>query len=131
MLYHVWFSPTRRKWLLVGAIDQAIKEFLVEEACRKAIKVHAYETVVDHVHLLLELDEGQDMSRTIRLLKGYSARRVFQRFPELRMDAGIEHFWQRSYGCSEVPPSQLAQVAAYIRTQWHRLEKYDIDRAPR
>ncbi len=124
MYYHVWFSPTRRKWLLQGDIEAAARTFFTEEAERKGIKLLEFGTMVHHVHMLIELAEEQDISRAMRLLKGYSARRIFQLFPELHLNAHVEHLWQKSYGFRVVPPEQVPAVIDYIRTQEDRLEKY-------
>ena len=59
------------------------------------------------------------------LLKGASSRKVFQRFPELKLDAGVNHFWQKRYGSKVIEPRVLATVSGYIRTQKERLEKFE------
>ncbi len=124
MYYHVWFSTKRRKWLLQGDIHRAVRRLLSEVSVKKGIKLLAYQTVVDHVHLLVEVDKPEELSRTIGLLKGRVALGVFQLFPWLKADAGIEHFWQRSYGSKAIAPEALETVKQYIATQWDRLEKY-------
>ena len=58
-------------------------------------------------------------------LKDRTAQRVFKLFPDLKFDAKVEHFWQRSFGSRLVPPEDLERVGDYIRTQWDRLEKFD------
>jgi REP element-mobilizing transposase RayT len=58
-------------------------------------------------------------------LKGVSARRLFERFPELKMDAHTNNFWQAGYGSKIIPLSAIGSLGNYIRTQWDRLEKYD------
>jgi REP element-mobilizing transposase RayT len=61
----------------------------------------------------------------MNFLKGTSARRLFEQFPELKLDAHISSFWQAGYGSKIVPESALNAVATYIRTQWDRLESFD------
>ena len=58
------------------------------------------------------------------MLKGASARRVFQEIPELKLDAHTEHFWQKRFGSKLVPPQAIATVKRYVETQKERLEKY-------
>lgn len=123
--YHAWFSPKRRKWLLQGDIESSIKELLRETALEKSIKILELESVINHVHILLELSSGESLSRAINLLKGATARRIFQRFPELRMDAGVNHFWQKRYGYKQVPERAVDTMGMYIRTQKERLEKFE------
>jgi putative transposase len=123
--YHVWFSPKNRKWLLQGDVNEDVKR-LIQEICRdKDIKLLAYEAVVDHVHLLVEVSSRGELSKAVNLLKGISARKMLQKFPDLKLDAGVIHFWQRRYGSAEVPGAGIASAQNYIKTQWKRLEKFE------
>jgi putative transposase len=79
--------------------------------------------MVDHVHLLLSA-RPNELSRQVKLLKGISARRLFQFFPHLKIDARTEHFWQRGFGYRELA-DDAGGVAWYIRTQKRRLGKYE------
>jgi REP element-mobilizing transposase RayT len=54
------------------------------------------------------------------LLKGVSAREVFENEPELRLSMGALAFWQKSFGRRPVPEDQLEAVRKYIRTQHDR-----------
>ena len=59
------------------------------------------------------------------MLKGVSSRRVFERFPELRLDAHTNSLWQAGYGSKIIPPSAVATLRKYIKTQWDRLDGYE------
>jgi len=124
-LYHVWYSTKRRKWLLVGDVGEAAKELMVAVAREKNIDLVECEATVDHVHLLVAADDRTHLSKAMRLLKGTTSRRLFQRFPDLKLDAGIESFWQHRYAAKIVPEPAAASVGNYIRTQWDRLEEYE------
>ena len=123
--HHVWFATKKRKWLLQADVEEHVRRFLNEIAQEKGIRLLEYETMVDHVHLLLQLGSEDNMSRIVNLLKGASARKVFQRFSELKLDTGVNHFWQKRYGTRVVEPRTLATVASYIRTQQERPEKFE------
>jgi REP element-mobilizing transposase RayT len=58
------------------------------------------------------------------MLKGVSSRRVFERFPELKLDAGTNSLWQAGYGSKIIPPRDLSRIRAYIKEQWDHLESY-------
>lgn len=124
-VYHVWFATRKRKWLLQGDVEQAIESLLRKAAEDKGIRLLAQGTMVDHVHLLLELGQEEDLGKVMHLLKGLTARQVFQQFPELHLDAGLGHFWQRRYGHKLVPREAVKEVTAYIETQQARVDKYD------
>lgn len=125
--YHVWFGTKRRKWLLLGDIQAGVKALLWDIAREKGIRLKACETMVDHVHLLLDVAPAE-LPKAIHLLKGISARRVFETFPELKMDARTENLWQKSYGAKQVADGAKRVVAEYIRSQESRPEKFDRPR---
>jgi putative transposase len=122
--FHVWFSPKGRRSLLDGDILDAVRRLLPEIAVEKGIALIEYEVMVDHVHMLLNLPERNALPNAMMLLKGVSARRIFERFPELKLDARTDSFWQAGYGSKIVPSGAVPTVRRYIRTQSDRLEKY-------
>ncbi|HLF72141.1 MAG TPA: IS200/IS605 family transposase [Dehalococcoidia bacterium] len=123
-LYHVWFACKRRRWLLQGEVAERAKDVLRTVAGEKQIKLIECETMVDHVHMLLDLRDNAELSRAMNLLKGISSRRLSQEFPEVSGEAGDGHFWQRR-GSKLIPPTARESVDTYIRTQWDRPEKYE------
>ena len=80
------------------------------------IKLMECETMVDHMHLLIAADDRTQLSRALNLLKGTSSRRLFQKFPELKLDAGVGVFWQHRYAAKPVPEPAAASAGQYIRT---------------
>jgi putative transposase len=123
--YHVWFATKRRKWILDGDISARVKQVVAEVALERAINIIEYETMVDHMHMLLEARSDGELSWFMKLLKGRSSYEVFRSFPELKVDAGINSLWQDSFNSRLVPPSQITTVRKYIHTQDERLEKYE------
>ena len=124
-LFHVWFATKGRRWMLLGDVQKAAKRELEAVASEKGIALLECEAIVDHVHLLVDVPDLRRLPRVMNDLKGISARRVFAAFPELKMDAGTEHFWQKGYGKRVVPPAAAEATKRYIRTQWERLESYE------
>lgn len=123
--YHVWFATKRRRWLLQGDVAQATRELFWAVAKEKHLGLMECETVVDHVHLLVSAEDRTHLSTAMNLLKGVTSRRIFQRFPDLRMDARVAVFWQHRYAAEVVSEPAAVAVGRYIRTQWDRLEKYE------
>ena len=123
--FHIWFATKRRKWLLQGDVLDAARELLPQIAMEKGLRMIECEAIVDHMHLLLDLPDKSDLPKAMMNLKGVSARRIFERFPELKLDSGSSSFWQAGYGSRLVSPAALNVTQRYIQTQWDRLEKYD------
>jgi putative transposase len=122
--YHVWFATKRRSWLLQGDVDSAVKTFIRNVAQERCIQLLECESAVDHVHLLLRLAEGESLSRVMNLLKGGSSYRLHRAFPELKLDSGSEHLWQRGYSFVAVEPGSLTARRGYIRSQKEHLDKF-------
>ncbi|MPZ50087.1 MAG: IS200/IS605 family transposase [Dehalococcoidia bacterium] len=122
---HVWFGTKGRKWLLQGDVLTSTREVLRDVAVEKGIHVLELEAIVDHVHLLLELPDKSELPRAMMILKGVSTHHLLQLYPELKLDAHTNSFWQTGYGSKLVPPGAIDSTRSYIRTQWDRLEKYD------
>ena len=53
-------------------------------------------------------------------LKGKSARRILQRFPELRTRATREKLWSRSYFVATVGNVTADIVKKYVEEQWEK-----------
>ncbi len=124
-LYHVWFATKRRKWLLQGDVGEAVKGLMWTVAKERNIRLSECEVIVDHVHLLISAEDRARLSMAMNLLKGVTSRQIFQRFPELKLDAKVGAFWQHRYAAKLVPEAAAATIGRYIRTQWDRLEKHE------
>lgn len=124
-VYHVWFAPKGRRWLLVGELEDTVKMILIETAREKGINLAECQPMVDHVHMLVEASSSEELSWIMKLLKGRSSYELFRRNPGLKVDARTNSFWQRGFAARAVPNPQVDTVRRYIRTQDQRLEKYE------
>ena len=124
-LYHVWFATKRRKWLIQGEVVDFVREQMRDIAAAKGIRLLECEAIVDHVHMLLEVEDRAALSRAMNSLKGASSRRLGQQFPDYRQDASVGSFWQHRYASKEIVPGAVPAVSNYIRTQWDRLSGYE------
>ena len=115
--YHIWFPTKRKKRILLGEIDDQIHRLFLNIAEEKKYRLLAFETMIDHAHLLLELNSEEEMSRAVKMFKGISARRIFQEFPMLKFQIRSNNFWARRYDAKEIPPENLHIVIRYIHNQ--------------
>jgi len=97
-----------------------MKQMLREIARNKGIHLIELELVADHAHLLVDISEGQNLPSVMHQLKGASARFIFLKYSELKIDMEGESFWQKGYGRRWVPRDQVDAVRRYIRTQRDR-----------
>ncbi len=115
--HHVTFSTKRRKKVLVGRIRERVHFWFEQVACEHNIQLEEYNTWLDHAHMLIFVDVGQDLNYFLNLLKGVCSRRVFEEFDDLKMQMGENHLWGRRFHAHEIPESALPKVREYIRRQ--------------
>jgi putative transposase len=125
-LYHVWFSTKSRKQALEGEIGNDIKCFFMETAQRTGIRLLEIEAVADHVHLLIEVAGAQTLPSVMHRLKGASARFIFLKYPDLKLDLGHNSFWQKGYGWRRIASSEVPIVRKYIRAQRETPLRHDM-----
>ncbi len=118
--YHVWFSTKGRKQALDGEVGRDVKQYFTAIARRGRIQLVEVEVIADHTHLLVGVRESQTLPSIMHQLKGASARFIFLKYPELRLDLGHNSFWQKGYGWRRLTRSELPVVRNYIRTQRSR-----------
>ncbi|GAA5703667.1 hypothetical protein Save01_04490 [Streptomyces avermitilis] len=72
----------------------------------------------DHVHLLVHYPPKVAISRLVGSLKGVSARRLRQEFPNhIRKYPWGEHFWSPSYFAASCGGAPLSLIKEYINNQ--------------
>ena len=119
-LYHVWFSTKGRKPVLDGDIGEDAKRLLTEIAERTGIGLIEIEALADHVHLLVAVTGERTLPAVMHQLKGTSARFIFLKYPELKLDLRHNSLWQKGCGWRRVAASEVPGVRNYIRTQQDR-----------
>jgi putative transposase len=72
----------------------------------------------DHVHLLVHYPPKVALSRLVDSLKGVSARRLRQEFPDhIRRYLWGDHFWSPSYFAASAGGAPLKVIKEYIENQ--------------
>jgi putative transposase len=112
--YHfVWVTKYRYQ-VLSGAISLRLRE-LVRQTC-EAFEIRILSGVVskDHVHIVVSAPPNMAPSEIMRRIKGRSARKLFEEFPELKRRYWGKHFWARGYFCVTVGQLTEDMVKNYL-----------------
>jgi putative transposase len=112
--YHfVWVTKYRYQ-VLTGAISLRLRE-LVRQTC-EAFEIRILSGVVskDHVHIVVSAPPNMAPSEIMRRIKGRSARKLFEEFPELKRRYWGKHFWARGYFCVTVGQLTKDMVKNYL-----------------
>ncbi len=90
--YHFVFVTKYRYQVLKGDVGLKVRE-LIRQTC-EAFEIEILKGVVskDHVHLLVSTPPNLAPSEIIRRIKGRSVSKVFESFPDLKRDIGVDIF---------------------------------------
>ena len=112
--YHfVWVTKYRYQ-VLTGSISLGVRE-LVRQTC-EAFEIRILSGVVskDHVHIVVSAPPKMAPSEIMRRIKGRSARKLFEEFPELKRRYWGKYFWARGYFCVTVGQMTEEMVKNYL-----------------
>jgi putative transposase len=116
--YHfVWTSKYRRD-VLVGDVAEYTRVVLSEILRELGCESLALEVLPDYVHVFALCPPRHSPAYVVNYLKGKSARKILQRFPELRTRAVRGKLWSRSYLVATVGNVTADIVKRYVEEQW-------------
>lgn len=92
--YHFAWIPKYRRKILVGSIAEELERILRNTAKQHGIEILALSIQPDHVYLFVSAPPRFSPAEIANLFKGVSARKLLEKFPELRTKEGL---WARSY----------------------------------
>jgi len=118
--YHFVWIPKYRRDLLVGEVAEYTREVLREILKELECESLALEVMPDHIHVFALCPPRHSPAYIANYLKGKSARRVLQRFPELKAKAIRGKLWSRSYFVATVGNVTADLVRKYVEEQWAR-----------
>ena len=113
--YHIVWCPKYRRKVLVGDVENRLKETIQEVANEVNAEIIEMETDKDHIHILCEVDPQFGVNRFIKLAKGRSARVLREEFPHLKTK--LPTLWTNSYFISTVGGAPLEVIKQYIENQ--------------
>src|SRR5438105_478718 len=97
LAYHFVWCPKYRKKILVGKLATFVEQELCRICEARQWSIGTLNVQPDHVHLFLSAPPSIAPSEIAHQLKGATARRVFQHFPEVKKQLWGGAFWSRSY----------------------------------
>lgn len=120
--YHLIWRTKYRKKVLQGQIESDLKKILYEVADEYGFTISHIEIGLDdHIHLLVSAPPKLSVTNIVRWLKGVSARKLFQLYPELKtsywLSEGNRHLWAPSYFVESIGTTNEQAVAKYIDDQ--------------
>jgi putative transposase len=116
--YHVIWCPKSRRDVLTGPIAAEAGTLLEAVCCERGWPVISKQIQPDHIHLFVSIPPAIAVADAVKVLKGVSARHLFQCFPALkkRRDG---HLWSPSYYVGTAGTVSAATIQRYIERAEH------------
>lgn len=115
--YHIVWCVKYRNKILTGDVDANLKQIVLDIAADNDITVLEMATDRDHIHLLVSCKPQHDIPSIMKVFKGASARRLFQKHPELKQSLWGGHMWNPSYFIATASDNTEDQIRHYIQNQ--------------
>jgi putative transposase len=114
----IWCPKYRRK-ILKGEIVKATRQILTNICERNGWPILALEVQIDHIHIFLSFPPSIFVSGVVKILKGVSARQLFEQFDALRDINKNGHLWSPSYFVSTCGNVSAQTIQKYIGRSEH------------
>ena len=118
LIYHL-VRPTKcRRAVFTSGVTGGLKEICLGISERYEIRFLEIGTDEDHAHFLTQSVPMYGPRRIVQIIKSLTARRMFERKPELRRQLWGSQFWTDGYYVSPVgQQGNGATIADYVRSQ--------------
>jgi len=95
---HLVFCTKYRYRVLQGEVQRRCRDLIRQVCDARDIRIMKGVVSADHVHLHISYPPKDSISEIVRRLKGRSARKLLQEFPQLKKRYWGGHFWSIGYG---------------------------------
>ena len=114
--YHIVLVPKYRYKVFEKEVKEAVRDELKKLCLWLRIPIVEGHITKDHVHLCVAIPPKLTVAEVVGTLKGKTAIRMFNKFPDLRKRYWGSHFWSRGYYVSTVGMNEEV-IKEYIRNQ--------------
>ena len=114
--YHIVFIPKYRRKVMYGQVKSDMREILMKLCEYKKVEIIQGAVCRDHVHLCVSIPPKFSVAEVVGTIKGKSAIRMFNKFPDLRKQYWGSHFWSRGYYVNTVGINEET-IKQYIKDQ--------------
>ncbi len=115
--YHIVWSVKYRRPVLVGVVEESLKEIILNIAQEKDFVIHEFNCDKDHVHVFISAKPKIAPSYIFKMLKGISARLLFKKHPELKNKLWNGHLWNPSTYVETIGHVSEETIRRYVQDQ--------------
>jgi len=115
--YHIVWCPKYRYRVLLGEKAKFVEGNLRMLCAWKELEVEALNVRENHVHMILGIPPKYSVSEVMGMLKGKTAIKMFQNYPEMKKKTCWgNHFWARGYCVSTIGLDE-EKIKKYVQYQ--------------
>ena len=111
--YHFVWIPKYRRKVLVGPVLHELEGLIHEVAKKNGFEILSLSIQPDHVHLFVSAPPRWSPADIVNLFKGYTSRRLREKFPELRK-VNPHSLWSRTYYVGTAGDVSSETIRRYI-----------------
>ena len=115
--YHFVWSVKYRRKVLTGDVAETLSNLHVSIAQNKGFTLNTQEIMSDHVHLFISAHPKFAPSTIVKIMKGITAKKLFEQHPALRKQLWDGHLWNPSYYVGTCGDTTKEVIQKYIETQ--------------
>ena len=113
--YHVVWCTKYRRAVLNDVVQKELKIIISGICIKRKSEILASELMVDHVHLLVEVDPQYGIHKLIKEIKGNSSHFLRKKHKHLR--TRLPTLWTNSYFVSTVGGAPISIIKQYVEAQ--------------
>jgi len=118
LVYHLVCPAKYRRAVNDETVDMVIKDICLEMAKRYQVHFLEIGTDKDHIHFLIQSVSVYSPTKIAALVKSITARKVFERVPEVKKQLWGGEFWTDGYFMNTVGrQNSESAVREYIKNQ--------------
>lgn len=114
VIYHLVWTPKRRKPVLVGAIGRDCKGLIEKKCSEKGWDILELAVQPDHVHLFVSVWPTTSAAEVVKACKGITSHELGLKYPVLKR---MPSLWTRSYFAATAGNASAETIQAYITAQ--------------
>ena len=114
IVYHLIWTPKRRKAVLTGAIATDCKALIEMKCVQKGWEIIELAIQPDHVHLFLRVWPSDSAADVVKECKGVTSHELREKYPSLKR---LPSMWTRSYFAATAGNVSSETVKRYIEAQ--------------
>jgi len=111
----------RRKALYDETIRERLKQIIWSLTEELGIEILAQEPAEDHIHILFTATPTTNLSNVVNVIKGVTARRLRQEFPQIKEFLWGDSFWSNSYFIASTGQVSLDVLMQYVESQMEKV----------